>query len=462
MKLPGFIDSHLHVLGLGYTSYNVDLTDVSSIAELKTKLKVCKDKNLIIGRGWNQENLLEKRMITKSDLNEVSNDIPILLVRVCGHVIVVNDKLMEIAGVNSSTKAITGGTFAFDTGIFSEHALGLIYNKLPLPTKADIKKFLIKADQLLITNGITSVASDDFAIFPIPFEEIIDIINDLYKKDLLHVRITEQVNLNYNNLERFIAKGYVNKTFGKFRMGPLKILVDGSLGGKTAYLSKPYVGEPENFGVKTYSDEDLFKLVNLADANGMDVVIHAIGDAASEQAINCLVKSLKQTNRINHNHAIIHAQLTTKAQIETMKKWNIGAIVQPIFLNSDIQIIEARIGERSIESYLFKTMYTNGLTVGFSTDAPIEPVNPFWNIYCAMTRSSVKHKELNAFLKEEAFDWEEALGCYTTNNLRFVYQDRLFEEDYIITDRDFLDEKSLLDMLVLKTVIDGKTVFELK
>jgi len=107
-------------------------------------------------------------------------------------------------------------------------------------------------------------------------------------------------------------------------------------------------------------------------------------------------------------------------------------------------------------------MYTNGLTVGFSTDAPIEPVNPFWNIYCAMTRSSVKHKELNAFLKEEAFDWEEALGCYTTNNLRFVYQDRLFEEDYIITDRDFLDEKSLLDMLVLKTVIDGKTVFELK
>ena len=464
MKLPGFIDSHMHFLGLGYVNFNADLTSAKSITDLQTKLRTSESKIIIIGRGWNQTNFIERRMPTKSDLNLISRDLPIVIIRVCGHVLVVNDKMLEIANITKDSKQISGGSFDFETGIFSENAINLIYNEMPKPTKEDITKYLIKANDILLSRGITQVASDDFSTLPLDYEFVISTIKDLYKEGLLQVKITEQVNLNYELLQDFINKGYVNKRFGNFRMGPLKILADGSLGGKTASLNEPYENEPSNYGIKTYSDEELFKLIYLADSNNMDVVIHAIGDDASDQAINALIKSLKLTKRKSHNHALIHAQLTTKIQIEKMKQWNIGAIIQPIFLNSDIQIIESRIGSRCFESYLFKTMFDSGIHVGFSTDSPIEPVNPFANIYSAVTRRSIKSPELDPFLIEESFTVENAILCYTYNNVRYTYENELNEKDYIITDTNIYScpLEKIKDIKVLETYIDNKLIYKNK
>ncbi len=462
MKLPGFIDSHMHVLGLGYITYNLDLTKVNFIRDIIKIVKQSNNKNIIIGRGWNQEDFMEKRMPTKLDLNLASSDIPVLIVRVCGHVIVVNDRMLELAGIDSETKQILGGNFSYETGIFSEKAINLIYDKIPKPNKQDLRKYLIKANQILLSNGVTSVASDDFSILPVSYEYIIEIINELYDENLIQVRITEQVNLSYSNLKDFINKGYANKKYEKFRMGPLKILADGSLGAKTAYLNKPYENDPNNYGIKTFSDEQLFKLVHLANVNAMDVVIHAIGDGAVDQVLKTLIKSTRITKRYNHNHAIIHAQLATNKQIALMKQWGIGAIVQPVFLNSDIPIIKSRIGERYKESYLFKTMYDQDINVGFSTDCPIEPVNPFLNIYTAITRKSIKSPNLEPFLVEEGFDLQSALKCYTTNNLKYTYQQS--NDDYIIIDKNInsCSTKGIQALQVIKTYIDGKLVYKIK
>ena len=402
----------MHVLGLGYITYNIDLTEIKSIPELKEKLIKSDHQKIIIGRGWNQDNFKEKRMPTKSDLNMVSKDIPIVIVRACGHVLVVNDKMLEIANISTETHKVFGGAFSFQTGLFTENALKLIYDKMPLPGKEELRKYFITANKILLQNGITSVASDDFCIFPIDYELVIETLLELYNENLMQVKITEQVNLPYEKLEDFISKGYVNKQMGSLKMGPLKILSDGSLGGKTAYLKSPYVDEPDNYGINTYSDEELFKLIYLADRNNMDVVIHAIGDAASEQVIQALIKSLKITKRLVHSHAIIHAQLTNREQIQRMKEYNIGAIVQPIFLNSDIPVVPKRIGKRAEESYLFKTMYNNQIKVGFSTDSPIEPVNPFYNMYAAMTRKSIKLPDLTPFYESESFTLSVSLKCY--------------------------------------------------
>ena len=461
MKLPGFIDSHMHVLGLGYVSFNVNLNDIFSIEDLITLLNQNKDKSIIIGRGWNQENFKEKRFPTKDDLNKVSSDIPILIRRVCGHVLVANDKMMELANINEFSNQISGGTFDFFTGLFTEKAINIIINALPKPSRDDLRKYFLKANEILLENGITSVASDDFSTLSVDYEEIISVINELYDENLLKVKITEQVNLPYKKLKEFIKKGYVNKKYNKYKLGPLKILADGSLGGKTARLLKSYENEPNNYGILTYSDDELFDLVHLADSNNMDVVIHAIGDKTSQQAIDILIKSLKITKRTKHNHAIIHAQLTTKEQIKLMKQWNIGAIVQPIFLNSDIPIIESRIGNRAKESYLFKSFYKQGVNVGFSTDSPIEPVNPFKNIYCAVTRKSIKYPNEKPFLFEESFTTSEALECYTTNNLGYIYEPILPKGDYIITNQDIYTSKlyEIKDIKVIKTYIDDKLVY---
>jgi len=332
---------------------------------------------------------------------------------------------MEIANVNLSSSQIEGGSFDFKTGIFTEDALSLIYSIIPTPTKEAIKEMFIKGNNLLLKNNITRCASDDFSTLQVPYELIIECLEELYNDGLMQVALYEQVNLPSKALLLdYINKGYHKKKFNGFRMGPLKLLADGSLGGRTAYLNEPYTDDPSTRGIKVFKDEDLEELIYIADSNSMDVAIHAIGDGMIDIVLNAIEKSLKRTNRINHRHSIIHAQLANKRQIIKMKELRVSVIVQPIFLNSDIPIIEQRIGKaRAAESYLFKSMYNEGIKVGFSTDAPVEDVSPLDNIKVAMTRQSLKHPELGEFLPNEKFTYEESIECYTTNNLWLSYED---------------------------------------
>lgn len=461
MRLHGFIDSHLHLLGLGYVMSNVDLTDATSVAEILRLLEPHKDAPIILGRGWNQNRFSDHGMITRADLDRVSKDIPIVLVRVCGHVLVVNSRMLELAGLDSFTPAVDGGTFDLLTGLFTEKALSLIYDKMPQPTDKMLEDYLIQANDHLIRHGVTTVASDNFCIFSLPYEKIIHVIEKLYRENRLQVRMTEQVHLGYKDLEDFIAKGYVNRSFGKYRMGPLKILADGSLGGQTAALIEPYSDDPTNRGIRTYSDEELFRLVHLADRHQMDVVIHAIGDAAVKQALDALIRSLEITRRMDHHHAIIHAQMAGIDDIERMRRWQIGAIIQPIFLNSDIPMIRSRIGARAEHTYLFKTMASVGLQVAFSTDSPVEPVDPFKNLYTAITRKSLSYPAEDAFLEEEGYNISQAIDAYTKGGLPFVYLDRLPENDYIRVDKDPYKASvdTLKDIHVKEVVIDGIQVY---
>jgi hypothetical protein len=463
MRLPGFIDAHLHVLGLGYVQSLVDLSDAKSIVEVVDLLRNNIHKKIIIGRGWNQDQFNEKRMLNKNDLKTVSEDIPMVLIRTCGHVMVVNEAMLKMAGITADTPQIDGGSFSYDSGVFSEKALNLIYDKIPKPTKEDLKTYFLTADKILIRQGVTSVASDDFSIFQIDYEMVIDVLKDLYDQGLMNIRLTEQVNLPLKQLKDFIQKGYVNKKLHpKFKMGPLKILADGSLGGRTAAMIEPYSDAPDVFGIKTYTDKDLFEMVDLANQEGMDSVIHAIGDATSLQVIQTLNKSIENTKRYNHAHAIIHAQLTSKYQIEMMEKYQIGAIVQPIFINTDIKVVEDRIGPRIKDSYLFHTMYQK-IPLGFSTDAPIEPVNPFANIYTAMTYKSIKYPDEKPLNMDEVFTLKETLKAYHENNLPYVYEENL-SSDYIVIDQDLfsLEVEEIKNVKILKTVIDDQVVFSSK
>jgi predicted amidohydrolase YtcJ len=414
-KISNYYDSHLHLLGLGYIKSVIDLTELKSINLLT---KITSDKDIIIGRGWHQADFIEKRYLNKEDLNKISRDKPIIFTRVCGHVLVCNDKAMEIAGINEGTPQIEGQTFNFKTGVFTEDALGLINSIIPKPSKEDIKEMFIQGNNELMKYNITKCASDDFSTLSVPYELIIECLEELYDDDKLQVELYEQVNLPSKELLLdYINKGYHKKKFKGFRMGPLKLLADGSLGGRTAYLREDYSDDPGNRGIKVFKDEDLEELIYIADSNSIDVAIHAIGDGMIDIVLNAIEKSISKTKRFDHRHSIIHAQLADRKQIQRMKQIGVSAIVQPIFLNSDIAIVKERLGEeRAKETYLFHTMYKEGIKVGFSTDAPVEGVSPEDNIYCAMNRRSIKNPELGEFLPDEKFTYEEAIECYTKNN----------------------------------------------
>lgn len=415
-----FYDSHLHLLGLGY---NESLIDLNSFESIESLLSIKSSKELILGRGWHQNNFKEKRYPTKEDLNKISVTKPVIFIRVCGHVLVCNDMAMKLAKINKSSHQIDGGSFDFNTGIFTEDALSIIYSLVPVPTKEDIKDMFIKGNNILLKNNITHCASDDFSTVQVPYELIIECLEELYNEGLMQVTLYEQVNLPSKELLLdYIEKGYHKKKYNGFRFGPLKLLADGSLGGRTAYLNEPYEDDKSTRGIKVFKDSELEELIYIADSNGMDVAIHAIGDGMIDIVLNSIEKSLNKTKRKDHRHSIIHAQLANRRQIKKMKELGVSVIVQPVFLNSDIPIIEKRIGKkRASESYLFKTMYKEGIRVGFSTDSPVEDVNPLDNIKIAMTRKSIKFPELGEFLPDEKFTYEESIECYTTNNFWLSY-----------------------------------------
>ena len=167
--------------------------------------------------------------------------------------------------------------------------------------------------------------------------------------------------------------------------------------------------------------------------------------------LDAIEESVKITKR-NHRHSIIHAQLANLEQVERMKKLGVGAQTQPIFLNSDIPIIESRLGERSEETYLFNTMHQMGITATISTDCPVEGLNPFHNLYCAITRKSIKHDTLPPHLVGESFSLKDALICYTKVPYYFSY------EDYIVLNKK-MTEENLLELEVKEVYMDSKKVF---
>ncbi len=456
-KINSFNDSHIHLLGLGYNETLIDLSNYKSIDEIK---KIRSDRNIIIGRGWHQNSLIENRSLTKQDLNAISLDVPIVFIRVCGHVLVCNDKAMELVNITNNTKQFPGGTHNYNTGIFTEDSIKEIYKLFKTPTKDDIKEMFLVGQEKLLKNGITACSSDDFITLNVGYELIIECLEELYNEGLMVIKLTQQVNLPTKELlNDYINKGYHKKKYKGFKLGPLKLLADGSLGGRTALLHKEYTDDKGNYGIQVFETKLLNEMIEIAHKNGMDISIHGIGDKIITQVLDAVELANKKFPR-EHRHAIIHAQLATRKQILRMKQLRVHAIVQPIFLNSDIPIIEKRLGSsRAKDSYLFKSMYDNDIVVGFSTDAPVEDLNPFKNIYTALTYKSIKHNS-SCFNENETFMLEEALECYTTNNY-YLTHDHLDEGDYIIIDKDIysIDIEEFKDITVLEVYIKNKQVY---
>jgi predicted amidohydrolase YtcJ len=247
-----------------------------------------------------------------------------VMYRVCGHVGVVNSAMLERLNIESESQ-ISGGSIDLETGIITEAALRLIDDQLQAVGLEDIKRYLIQADRLLLQEGLTDVMSDDFIVTPLPYEMIIQAISELKMEKKLHVRITEQVHFRaLSDFEDFIAKGYPHRDYGGFRLGPLKLLLDGSLGGRTARLNFDYHDAPGQRGMLVYPDEVLKRYFDLANLAGMDCHIHAIGDGAIDQFLRVMRASIKDTKRTDHRHAIIHAQLATRAQISEMQALGIS------------------------------------------------------------------------------------------------------------------------------------------
>lgn len=432
----GLNDSHMHLLGLG------DMLGMAQLAEATDSLAHMlgavrefalqhPEEPFILGRGWNQDFFTDcNRFPTREDLDRACSDRPCLVTRACGHIAVANSKALALAGISDAPIAVDGGLVEIDstgrpTGVLSENAISLVSSQIPKPDRAAIKQRLQLAMAFVNKMGITSVQSDDFSSVDVPFEEIIAAYLELKVEGKMTVRVTEQCLLpDMNTLNRFLCAGYKTGWGDEwFRIGPLKLLADGSLGARTALLRAPYADASETRGIAIYTQDELNALVLKAHEAGMQIAVHAIGDAAADMALDAFERAQKACPRDDARHGVVHTQILNHAQAARMKVLGLHAYIQSIFLDYDTQIVHARIGERASEAYPAASLLELGITLSNGSDAPVELPNALGGIQCAVTRAPFTRETSSVYLPHEALRLNQALASFTSGGAHASFEE---------------------------------------
>lgn len=483
--VPGFIDSHMHVINYGHALEICDLagaTDsIDSVIGALTAFK--NEKNIpngewITGRGFNHDLFSgNKSLPTREDLDRVSTVHPISITRCCGHCLSVNTKALEMLSITGDIPQPYGGQFDLDesgypTGVFRDAAMDMIQRHFKSPAKDDLKRMIANVVKKLNSLGVTSVHSDDFCVFDgIDFEDVIKAYKELESEEKLTLRVYEQSQfVTPEALNDFLSRGYKTGTGSDlFKIGPLKLLGDGSLGARTAYLSKEYADQPGEKGLAIFTQEELDQLIETAHTNGMQIAVHAIGDGVLDMILSSFERAFALSPKRDHRSGIVHIQLTRRDQLEKVKQLNLHAYAQTIFIDYDSHIVHERAGEAlASTSYAFHTLKEMGLHVSNGTDCPVEDPNPMRGIQCAVTRRPL-HEDIPAYRPEEKMSIAEALNSYTTQGAYASFEEHkkgkiqrgMLCDFAVLSENPFLISPSSLHKIkVLETYFGGKCIYK--
>jgi len=480
LVLPGMNDSHQHLCMVGEHQALCDLSNADSIAEIQRRCKVFletyPDIQGLHGVGWNQDYFTqgEKRPPTRQELDEVSEEIPIVLERVCGHLSSGNSKALELAGICADT-VIAGGEIWKDAagmpdGIVTENACSVLDQALPPMDEQQLEALYIQAMELAVSQGITSVQSND--VSSRNYTWMLPLWKRLHAQGKLLLRYRHQCCfMEPQKYAEFLETVWTQRDQydDMLSLGPLKLFKDGSLGARTALMRSPYQDDPSTCGTEALDQQTMDTLCRMAADHGQQIVTHVIGDAAVEQTLNSYEKVIPQEGNILR-HGLVHCQITDAPLLQRIADMQVAALVQPIFLHYDLHIVEDRVGkDLAGTSYAFATLGKLGVPLSLGTDAPVEPFHPFRNIYCAVTRKDLNGYPPEGFFPAEEMTLSEAIDAYTIGSSYAEFKEdrkgRLkpgYYADYIVLDRDIftLPAEELLQVQVDMTVVNGSIVYQ--
>lgn len=483
--LPGFNDSHLHLLNYAYGLSKFDLGAVQSLEEMIEdgkkfiKEKKTGEKSWVLGRGWNQMMLKERRPPSRDDLDRISTAHPICFTRVCEHMVAVNSRALELAGIDEDTKNPEGGEIERDengrlTGMLKETARYLIYRIIPSRSVAEIKEMLVTAIEKASAFGVTSAQTDDFETFSDKdWRKVIQAYEELRSENRLHIRIYEQCLLpQLGRLKDFLDSGYRTGMGDEyFKIGPLKLLTDGSLGGRTAFLSIPYKDEPGtgNRGIPVFTAKELDELILTAHTRGMQLVCHGIGDAAMNRILDSFEKAQQVMAKEDARSGIIHVQVTDMALIRRFKKQKVLAYLEPVCLNSDLHIAGERLeAELCGTSYHYRSFCDMGIVTPMSSDCPVDSLNPFDNMYVGVNRTDYSGFPEGGWMPEQKLTVRQMIGGFTIQGAYASYEEQEKGSieagklaDFIILTGDpmTIEPKRLREISVEETWLGGRCVY---
>lgn len=473
MVLPGFTDSHMHLLHYAMIQKNLSLFGVASIGEIidRGRARIERDHpSYLIGMGWNQETMAEGRLVTREDLDRISTDIPVCMLRTCLHIGACNSIMLERIRALEDVAPEVLALVDFANGILREDAARLYMKVLPQADDAYVKELIRLGQRDLNAAGITCVNSDDLkAIAGVDPIRLIGIFREMEADGELTVRVYEQCLVEPEDFERLQAvRSDPADRESLFRTGPRKLLQDGSLGAKSAEMIDGYLDEPDNHGIPIYTEEELCSRIRAAHTAHMDVAVHAIGDLAFRKVCDAIEWVEREEPWPDHRHGIVHAQTTTPALLERMKALGLQAYIQPIFIDADMNIIAERVGEaHAKECYNWKAMEDLGIRVSGGSDCPVEPFDVLPNIYCAVTRKGKPGME--AWYPENGVTLEEAVEMFTKEAAYASYDEAKYGTitvgkyaDLVVLDRNIYDRplEELCETQVDLTMVEGEIVFQ--
>lgn len=485
LVLPGLNDSHMHFVHFAKSLRSVNLFGTKSIGEInKRMLEHLKnrepgDKSWLEGEGWNHDYFVdEKRYPNKFDLDCISKDVPLLVMRTCFHIGSLNTAGMNAIGLNKETAPLYGNLVGLlpdgePDGTIKESFLDDVKAKISTLNLEILKDVIEKAQYKAFAQGLTSVQSDDIGYTQnYNYDLLFQSYRELEESGKLHIRIGEQCLLPKQPIiEGFFNKGY-KYGFGTdhYRVNCVKILSDGSLGAHSALLRNTYADDKNNKGIQMYSQEELDEIVMFSHSHSCPVAIHAIGDGAIEMCLDSIEKAQKTYPQIHLRHGIVHCQITDHTLLDRFKELDVLAFIQPIFIDYDMNIVNDRVGDELAKtSYAWKTMIDKGIHASFGTDCPVESFNTMPNIYSAVSRKNITGEDKKVYIPTEKMSMYEAIHAYTVegsyasgeeDKKGTISEGKL--ADFIVLDKDLFNlscDEEILDTNVVETYVDGIMVY---
>ncbi len=468
--LPGLIDAHGHVMGLGFQALSLDLSDTTSLGDATAKIAAYAaahpDRKWIIGGGWNQEKWKLGRFPTAADLDAVVADRPVWLERVDGHAGWANSAAIRIAGVTAKSVSPPGGRIEkaglLPAGVFVDAASSLIEKVVPRPSAKDRDLALAKAQEILVTFGVTAIADmgtsvDDWLAY-----------RRAGDRGALQIRVFAYA----AGIEPMAAIGGGAPTPWLYedhlRMGGVKLYADGALGSRGAWLKAPYADKPGDRGTPFLDVAKLSNLMSRGAMDGFQIAVHAIGDAANAQVLDA-IDEMVLTYSGDRRWRIEHAQVLDPTDISRFAKNGIIASMQPVHQTSDRLMAEARLGPSRLGgTYAWNSVLKAGGRLAFGSDTPVERPDPFAGWAAAITREDASGQPFGGWQPQERITREAALAGYTAGAAFAAFAETKvgriapgLRADFVLVDRDpfFATPGELRATQVLETWVGGRRVW---
>jgi predicted amidohydrolase YtcJ len=473
--LPGFIDSHIHPVGLMLFLVNPDLAHIRSLKELQDFLRnVAKSRDpgeWIFGLSLKEESFDNPVLPTRWDLDDACPDNPVFVVRYDGHIGIANSKALELTNINETTVSPEGGEIRKNekgdlTGHLSEKAMTLILQNISLPNPQQIFEAAQETYEILASKGITSVQGivqlgkgGEFGdIGALELSMLKTTLDKVIQNWYFMISVTEPRKV------RRIKKPPLHEEgkYARFKVNCVKLFADGTFGSATALMFEPFSDQPDKTGFLVVNEQELYERMKSAHNLGYQLAIHVIGDKGNRFVVDLYKKLLKEFPREDHRHRLEHASMLTADVIKDMKEYGIICSAQPPFINSEYTWLPKRLGEaRCKYTYPLKSVVDGGIVFAAGSDCPVEDSDVILGLHALVTR--------NGFVPEECLSMKEALRAYTIDAAYAAFEEDIKGSiepgklaDLVILDKNPLEvpNDKIKDIKVVETIIRGKTVYK--